>query len=95
MGYTTDELGFILKQGQGTDFFSTASGHTQHPVQDVEGFGVWATQYICVFRIVLRIKNDYTPSGITRVTFGIEPLCVFAASLWNRIAICKHVGACR
>jgi len=30
-----------------------------------------------------------------RVTFGIEPLCVFAASLWNKIAICKHVGACR
>lgn len=60
MGYTTEELGFIPKQGQGTDFFSTASGRTQHPVQDVEGFGVWVTQYIYVFLIVLRIKDDYT-----------------------------------
>ena len=47
-GYTTEELGFIPKQGQVTDFFSTASGRTQHPVQDVAGFCVWATHSICV-----------------------------------------------
>ena len=30
-----------------------------------------------------------------RVTFMIKMLRVFASSLWNRIAICKHVGTCR